>query len=129
MGRSESSGSAAPVSLATDATRPGSMLGLGSGRSGVCLAAQPSSSTSAALRNRMMGMQLLAGRDSVERGEHERTDVGSGIVCGNPQSEGEPVAGLIGSDDRVHVAASTGKAGVELVFVIRPHRLDRGLGL
>src|SRR4051812_49115201 len=109
------------------------MLGLGSGRSGAfCLPAQATSSTTAALRMRLgMAMRLLAGGggNGVERRKYKGSEMGSSVVGRNPQGKGQLIASLFRDNDGIHVSAGGGKAGVQLLIVVRAHRLHRSLCL
>src|SRR5207249_2153610 len=58
------------------------------------------------------------------RGEDEGPEMRPGELRRDLEQERQGIAGLFGGDDRVHEAAGPGEAGVELMLVVSPHRLD-----
>src|SRR5947208_9727493 len=58
--------------------------------------------------------------------QHERPDVGAGEFVSRLEEKRERIAGLLGQHDRVHKAARGGESGVELMLVVRTHRVDGG---
>src|SRR5688500_18628664 len=65
--------------------------------------------------------------------QDEWPEVGAWVVEGGPEREPQPIARLLGDDDRIHVPAGGGVAGVELALIVLAHGVEltaqRAVGL
>src|SRR3982751_6220225 len=105
------------------------MFGLGVGVSAGCFAEQARQATRRAAVKRRGDMRLLTGWRRIKRRKDEGTQMGPGVIGGDPQREGEVIAGLLRCNDRVYEAARPGELCVELMLVVGSHRAHRRGGL